>query len=157
MSALYGPDHPKTWAAANSLSGTLIAQGKYEEAESLVSDVLERATNVLGPEHTRTLNAMGNYALILQHQGRIDEAEALFRTIIEVSEKISGPEHPRVVRARSDLAVLLDEAGRIRRSGGRTLRRSGMNPAESRRPDPTDSKPTSPRVLSGQFSNPLST
>jgi hypothetical protein len=53
--AMFGPNHPRTFAAARSLALGLQAQGKHAEAETVCTDVLAALTQGCGPGHPGSL------------------------------------------------------------------------------------------------------
>jgi len=59
-----GPEHPGTLVTAMNLASALVQQGKYAEAETLYSDVLEAQQRVLGSEHPNTLMTANNLAAL---------------------------------------------------------------------------------------------
>ncbi len=52
---MLGPDHPVTLSAQANLAVAVEKQGKSEQSEQLMDDVLEASRRVLGPEHPDTL------------------------------------------------------------------------------------------------------
>jgi tetratricopeptide (TPR) repeat protein len=60
-----------------NLAATYCELGRYQEAESLESIVLEKRKQLLGPDHPDTLLAMKNLAATYHELGRYEEAEYL--------------------------------------------------------------------------------
>ena len=61
----------------NNLATTYKSQGKYDEAEVLYKQCLDKSKVVLGEDHPETLITMNNLAALYKSQGRYDEAKAL--------------------------------------------------------------------------------
>ncbi|KAF9887417.1 hypothetical protein FE257_010272 [Aspergillus nanangensis] len=85
----------------------LDSDGRYNEAEKLLVQVIETWKQVLGPEHPFTLTAMSNLASIYQNQGQWKEAEELGMQVIETTKQVLGPEHPDTLTSMSNLAHTL--------------------------------------------------
>ncbi|CUS13420.1 unnamed protein product, partial [Tuber aestivum] len=71
----FGPDHPDTLMAVNTLSLMLRVQGRYAESEAMNRRALEGHEKCFGSDHPQTLRAINNLALILRDQGRYEESE----------------------------------------------------------------------------------
>ncbi|WP_117489116.1 FxSxx-COOH system tetratricopeptide repeat protein [Kitasatospora xanthocidica] len=63
LTALLGPEHLKTIAAAGGLGGDLRQLGRYREAQELDRRTLSAAERSLGPAHPRTTMMINNLAL----------------------------------------------------------------------------------------------
>jgi putative hemolysin len=72
-----GPDHPSTLVSMANLASTYCHQGRWNEAEKLGVQVIERKKTVLGAKYPDTLTSMANLALTYCNQGRWNEAEKL--------------------------------------------------------------------------------
>ncbi|KAI1428103.1 kinase-like domain-containing protein [Xylaria sp. FL1777] len=70
-----------------------ISERRFEDAETLQTQVLERVTKALGHEHPDRLTHMHNLALIWNHLGRPWEAKDLLTSCVEVQIKTLGHEH----------------------------------------------------------------
>ena len=65
-----GPEHPDTLSSMRNLALDYEMQGKYAEAEALMSEALEIYRRVLGSEHPSTVGTMSNLARIHEDQGK---------------------------------------------------------------------------------------
>jgi hypothetical protein len=65
-------------------------QGKYDEAEKILREVLAVTTRVLGADHPHTLTTAGNLARSLWLQGKYDESEKMEREVLEVRKRVQG-------------------------------------------------------------------
>ena len=61
----------------NNLASIYNEQGKYDEAEVLYKQCLERRIAVLGENHPNTISTISNLEAMYESQGRHDEANAL--------------------------------------------------------------------------------
>ncbi len=59
---LRGKEHPETLRSVTNLGTFYQAQGRYQEAEQLLSRALEASERVLGKEHPDTLASVHNLA-----------------------------------------------------------------------------------------------
>ncbi|KAJ7828322.1 hypothetical protein B0H13DRAFT_1917173 [Mycena leptocephala] len=66
-----------------NLAATYRELGRYQEAESLESIVLEKRKQLLSADHPDTLLAMGNLAATYCELGRSQEAEPLESIVLE--------------------------------------------------------------------------
>ena len=72
----------------------LLSDGRFNEAESHLVEVMEIREEMLGVQHPDTLTSVSNLGLVLQRQGKYEEAEAMHRRALKAREKVLGPEHP---------------------------------------------------------------
>jgi hypothetical protein len=70
----------------NNLALVLQAQGKYDEAETMIRRALAGRQTMLRPGHPETLTSVSILAGFLQAQGKYDEVEPMNRRAL-------GPEH----------------------------------------------------------------
>jgi tetratricopeptide (TPR) repeat protein len=89
----------------------LESDGRYNEAQTLFTDVLEITETVLGPEHPYTLISVNNLGAVLERQGKYGEAETMHRRALECREKALGPEHPHTLTSISNLGAALEREG----------------------------------------------
>jgi hypothetical protein len=90
----------------------LYSDGRFEEAEELDVQVMERRSRVLGEEHPSTLTSMDNLASTYSNQGRWKEAEELEVQVIERSSRVLGEEHPSTLTSMANLASTYRNQGR---------------------------------------------
>ncbi|KAF8534119.1 hypothetical protein BDD12DRAFT_757914, partial [Trichophaea hybrida] len=65
-----GQEHPDTLTSVNNLASKFCKQGRLQEAEELLVQVMETRKRVLGQEHPDTLTSMANLASTYRNQGR---------------------------------------------------------------------------------------
>ena len=88
------------------------SQGKYAEAETLVSKSLEVHRRLLGPEHPSTLVSMNYQAYVYGAEGKYSQAEAHFRQTLQTSQRVLGPENPVTLSLLTDLAAMYQRQGK---------------------------------------------
>ena len=107
----------KTFLAAlatkDCLAEVLGRQGKNEEAEALLRDVLQTRETVLGqtrenPDVRRTMNNLAG-TLLPDHNA---EAETLFREVFEADKKTMGYEHVYTITSMNNLAEIWSRQGK---------------------------------------------
>ena len=101
-------------ATKDSLGAVLTKQQRFDEAETVLSEVL-KTRETLGQSKTDTqmLRTMNNLAAVYHHQGRLAEAEALHRQVLEADQQILGSEHPETITSMHNLAALLARQGKL--------------------------------------------
>ncbi|KAF2808823.1 FabD/lysophospholipase-like protein [Mytilinidion resinicola] len=90
----------------------LYEDGRWNEAEVPISQVLETSSRVLGEEHPDTLTSMANLASTYRNQGRWKEAEELFVQVMETRIRVLGDEHPSTLTSMANLASTYRNQGR---------------------------------------------
>ena len=74
-------------------------EGKYAQAETLLSEALAIDQRVQGPEHPDTLATMMNLGNAELYQGKTAQSEKLHAQALEISKRVLGPDHPRTLTA----------------------------------------------------------
>jgi tetratricopeptide (TPR) repeat protein len=105
----------------SNIGTTLLAQGKYEEAEQIYRQTLELMEKVLGKEHPEAHAAMMNMGTVLLKQGKYEEAEQTYRPTLVMMEKVLGKEHPNTLLTMMNMGTTVplnqgkfEEAERMR-------------------------------------------
>lgn len=96
-------DHPFTLRKMNNLAETYLAQGRTQEAATLLEKAMEKSRRILGGNHPFTLTAMHNLANTYRALGQTEEAATLLEKVLE-SGGILGGNHPSTLSAMDDLA-----------------------------------------------------
>ena len=78
----------------NGLALLYLSQGRYGEAEPLLTEVLQLHREVLGPRHPSTMTSMDNLAALYVSQGRYGEAEPLLTEALQLHREVLGERHP---------------------------------------------------------------
>lgn len=98
-------------ATRADLAGTLLAQGKYREAESFAREaaaMLEAAGQQTTSSYAETLNSLG---LLCRIQSRYVDAKSYYLRSEKLLESLYGPEHPSIAPALSNIAQVVLEEG----------------------------------------------
>jgi eukaryotic-like serine/threonine-protein kinase len=106
-----GPEHRDTLYTMINLAESLLAEGKYPQAEALSNQVLELERRVRGPENRYTLVAMDDLASTYGLGSKFRQAEALIGSVLEVSRRVLGPEDRDTLRFLSDAAFMYQRHG----------------------------------------------
>jgi tetratricopeptide (TPR) repeat protein len=107
------PDSRVLLVAKASLADILLSENRYQEAESLLREIVESDRRALGPEHPNTLNAENSLANTLMEEGKYPEAEALYRQVFATEQRVLAKNHP-------DTAVTLYNLGCVAAHQGKT-------------------------------------
>ena len=85
---MLGDEHTDTLNSINNMGFLLRAQGKPDEAEPYLRELLTMSRRVLGDEHPDTLHFITNMGLLLEDQGKPAEAEPYYREALEIAGKL---------------------------------------------------------------------
>ncbi|KAF7507643.1 hypothetical protein GJ744_010196 [Endocarpon pusillum] len=89
----------------------LYKDGRWDEAETPITQVLNMEKRMLGADHSNTLTSMGNLALLYSYQGRWEAAEELQVQVMETRKTKLGADHPDTLRSISNLASTYRKQG----------------------------------------------
>jgi hypothetical protein len=89
-----GKEHPLVLQNTVELSKTCIEQGKWDEGEKAMSEVVNTSVESLDQEHPDTLASMSFLASIYQHLQRWEEAEGLLSRVLVARIESLGKTHP---------------------------------------------------------------
>jgi tetratricopeptide (TPR) repeat protein len=90
----------------------LYEDGRWDEAEIPITQVLDIDKRMLGTDHPSTLSSMANLASTYRNQGRWDAAEELEVQVMETRKKKLGADHPDTLTSMANLASTLWNQGR---------------------------------------------
>ena len=101
-------------ATKDSLAAVLTHQGRYEEAATLLKEILNTRGR-LGQSKVDSgmLRTMNNLGAALNHQGCFDEAEELHRQVLESDEQRLGSESDATITDMNNLAAVLQNQGKL--------------------------------------------
>ncbi|OOF90643.1 hypothetical protein ASPCADRAFT_156291 [Aspergillus carbonarius ITEM 5010] len=94
------------------IGSCLSEDGRYNEAEKLIHQVLNIHQRDLGPENLQTLETMADLALIYWYQGRWKKAEELGVQVLKARTQILGFGHPDTLLSMANLASTYLKQGR---------------------------------------------
>jgi hypothetical protein len=90
----------------------LYSDGRWNEAEVIFRQVLEKEKRIHDPEDTRILTRMAWLASTFWNQGRWKEAEQLDVQVMETRKTVLGDDHPSTLTSMNNLAFTLKGQGR---------------------------------------------
>ncbi|KAF2260180.1 HET-domain-containing protein [Lojkania enalia] len=90
----------------------LYQDGRWDEAEIPITQVLDMEKRMLGAGHPDTLTSMANLASTYRNQGRWGAAEELDVQVMEMSKKKLGADHPDTLTSMANLASTFWNQGR---------------------------------------------
>jgi eukaryotic-like serine/threonine-protein kinase len=100
-----------TFSARNQLGLVYWWQGKYDQAELVLSELLAEQRVVLGNEDHNTLNVMDNLAKQYREQRKFELAVPLFEESLEGKRRVFGNEHPSTLNTVHNLGTCYLAAG----------------------------------------------
>ncbi|KAJ3300743.1 Kinesin light chain 3 [Borealophlyctis nickersoniae] len=90
--------------------------GKYEKAELLYTDCLERRRGMLGEDHPNTLTSINNLATLYSNQGKHEKAGLLYAECLERRRGVLGEDHPDTLVSLNNLAELYMDQGKYEKA-----------------------------------------
>ena len=111
--ALHKDGHPNTVETLHNLGYVLFRRGKIAEAEQVMSEALDMASEVLDDQHSLYGVGLKNLALLREKQKRPQEAEALLRRALDILRRELGADHTETCTSLNNLARLLARQGRL--------------------------------------------
>jgi eukaryotic-like serine/threonine-protein kinase len=100
-----GNENPDTLDTKEALGVVFRIQGRYAEAEPVLTEILGIRRRTQGENNPDTLFAMGNVGLLYRDEGRYAKAEAMYINELEVRQRTLGAQHPTT----TPLLVMLGE------------------------------------------------
>jgi hypothetical protein len=113
FTAQLGPDHRDTLQSMNNLADAYRFAGKYDLAQELFRETLERRKTRLGADHPDTLQSMHNLALGYRDDSRFDQALPLFEETVRRRKAQLGPDDPNTLNTMNKLADAYRAAGKL--------------------------------------------
>ena len=87
----------------NSLAALYRAQGRYDEAESLLQKALAIWERVLGLEHPNTADSYNNLGVLYANQGKWAAAREYLEKALAIWQAKLGEKHPHTIQAKQSL------------------------------------------------------
>jgi eukaryotic-like serine/threonine-protein kinase len=110
--AQLGPGHNDTLKAINNLGQTYLAQGKLEQAETLVDRAYRSRLAALGQDSALTINSKINLANVYMQTERISEAQQMLSEIVD-RRTVWGQESDKsILAAMANLGAIHIKHGR---------------------------------------------
>jgi tetratricopeptide (TPR) repeat protein len=102
-----GQDDKRTLTVLSEQAVVLGRIGRYDEAEKLTREVLERREILLGMDDPDCLTSLNNIATIYRKQGRKKLAEETYRRVVKMKEERYGRNNKETMTSMSNLALAL--------------------------------------------------
>ena len=94
----------------------LFAQGKYEQAEGLVRQVLDLVEESQGPDHPDTAHALNNLAVLQKKLGKHKQAGIYYNRALTIQERKLGKDHPSTLTTLNNLGRLYEDTKRYEKA-----------------------------------------
>lgn len=101
-----GAEHVNVLDARYELAQAISAQGRHQEAEQELQEVISGENRVLGPEHHLLGHARFALGETLASQGKLEEAMTELRALLDTQTRTLGPANPRTTLTRETLAAI---------------------------------------------------
>jgi tetratricopeptide (TPR) repeat protein len=98
--------------ALDGEAGSLVARGRYRQAQPLFEKALAIYRKVLGEGHPHTATSYNNLAYTLKAQGKYAAAQPLLEKALAIDRKALGEDHPSTASSYNNLAANLDAQGK---------------------------------------------
>lgn len=106
-----GADHRDTLLAQLRIGSALTNEGKFGDAEFLLSNLYDRSLELFGADDEAIIAIAHANAIALQRLGDYDAAEILIRDEVAHTRRVYGDDDERTVSARHNLATLMARRG----------------------------------------------
>lgn len=97
----------------SNLVNVLRMQENYDEARSMVHEILEARAELVGKMHPDYAKNLNQLAIIYGSEGRYEDAEPLFLQVNEINEKTLGTDHYEYASGLMNLASVYSETWRL--------------------------------------------
>jgi hypothetical protein len=104
---VFGADRPEYAEMLNSLAGSLEAQGRLDDAESLFDESLQITERYFDADHPRVLTFTINQARIRIERGRAAGTEDVLRRVLQTRQRLFPHGDWRIAQAQSLLGAAL--------------------------------------------------
>jgi tetratricopeptide (TPR) repeat protein len=94
-------------AAFSDYGSTLMAQGKFNDAQENLVQALKLSREAVGSDHSDTVNYQSTLAVLYSRQHNFYDATKTFRKVLSHREKSLGEAHGATIATMSDLASCL--------------------------------------------------
>ncbi|MBK9385720.1 MAG: serine/threonine protein kinase [Planctomycetes bacterium] len=107
LQAVAGPESEHALVALNTLAVSIASQGDFDQALSILEEIVASSDRVYGEEHPRGIGIKQNIASMLYQKGEIPRAKERFREVIDLAERVGGKESLHLVHPLANLGSLL--------------------------------------------------
>src|SRR5262249_50076630 len=98
--------------AMNEQAETLLAQGKYVQAQPPFEQALASRRRLLPDDPPRTADSCGNVGVNLLYQGKHAAGQLLLEKALEINHRLLTDDHPNTATAYNNLAMNLSVQGK---------------------------------------------
>jgi len=106
------PDRRSELADTLAVLGALrIDEGKYAEAESLLSEALGLRTELYDDFHTEVAKSTNDLGVLYQQMGRLEDARKLFERALEIRHRLGPRSQPDLAESLNNLAGIYLSTG----------------------------------------------
>ncbi|KAJ6007928.1 hypothetical protein N7540_011904 [Penicillium herquei] len=102
---ILGPEHPDTISSGILEAMSHSLEGRCNDAEDLLYQLLKTCESVLGDAHHVTLQAKENLAEIYYYQSHFKDAEILWEQVLQIRKASLGEHHASTVTAKGNLGI----------------------------------------------------
>lgn len=101
---LFGPDHPRTLKARDTLGMACLQEGRLNEARELQEEAIEKMTKVLGATHEDTLLAVDHLGDVMSRYFDFEKSKHLHLKAWNGMKETLGPTHTNTLTAMDHVA-----------------------------------------------------
>jgi tetratricopeptide (TPR) repeat protein len=98
-----GAEHPNTLLTMRKLGDVYADWGRLDEADRLITKVLEARRRVLGEKHPDTVAAMELKAEVLRRRRMPAAAETILTSVLDAKRATFGVDHPDTLRTMASI------------------------------------------------------
>ncbi|MEL7473836.1 MAG: tetratricopeptide repeat protein [Planctomycetota bacterium] len=108
-----GPNDPSTSQAVNGLALALVKQGRFDEAEPMLTTAIDEHTERFGREHEITAQAIDALGQLCVAMERNRDAIPLIEELLDIRTRTVGPERIETLSAMNILGMLYSNTDRF--------------------------------------------
>lgn len=95
----------------DQLASLYVDRGRFEEAEALYRQALERTRRIHGANHPDTATRENNLATLYYRTGQLEDAARHYEQALEIQRRLLDPLHPNVLTVMNNLGALYNRIG----------------------------------------------
>jgi serine/threonine protein kinase/Tfp pilus assembly protein PilF len=107
-----GGDDATTLRTESILGSVYYHQGRYSDAEQLLSRAVDAGNSILGHDHPTMFSLISALASTYDGEHALAKEEALWRDLLERERRVLGPDDPNTIGTAQNLAYTLRELDR---------------------------------------------
>jgi len=98
-------------APFDQLASLYVEQGRFDDAETLYLQSVDRSRRVFGDVHPETATRINNLAALYYRTDRLDEAAAHYENALAIQRELLDPLHPNLLTVMNNLGALHNRLG----------------------------------------------